>query len=148
MIVERGVLLGIQHFKQRGRRIAAEIHRHLVDFIEQEERIVHARLHHVLNDLAGHGADIRAAVAANFRFVAHTAERHPHELPIRRARDRLTQRCLADARRSDETQDRTLQRLHPLLDRQILDDALLHLLETVVILVEHLFGDDNVSVDL
>ena len=40
MVVERAVLLGIEDLEQRRRRIAAEIHGHLVDFIEQEQRIV------------------------------------------------------------------------------------------------------------
>ena len=37
MIVEGVVLLGIEHFEQRRRRIAAEVHRHLVDLIEHEQ---------------------------------------------------------------------------------------------------------------
>ena len=36
VIVESRVLLGIQHLEQRRRRVAPEVHRHLVDFIEQE----------------------------------------------------------------------------------------------------------------
>ena len=74
MIVEREVLLRIQHFQQCGRRIAAEVHRHLVDFVQQEQRIVHARLGHVLHDLAGHRADVRAAVAPDFGLVTHAAQ--------------------------------------------------------------------------
>ena len=33
------VLLGIQHLEQRRRRIAAKVHRHLVHFVQQEQRI-------------------------------------------------------------------------------------------------------------
>src|SRR5690606_34598268 len=99
-------------------------------------------------DLAGHGADVRAPVTANLRLIAHAAERHADELAIRRARDRLAQRGLADARRPDETQDRALQRLHTLLHREVFDDALLDLLEPVVVLVEHLLGVRDVVVDL
>jgi hypothetical protein len=39
VIQERVVLLGIEHLEQRRRRIAAEVHRHLVDFVEQEHRV-------------------------------------------------------------------------------------------------------------
>ena len=44
VVVERRVLLRVEHFEQRRGRIAAEVHRHLVDFVEQEQRIVHAGL--------------------------------------------------------------------------------------------------------
>ena len=100
MIVEGRVLLRIEHFQQRRGRIAAEVHRHLVDFIEQEQRIVHARLRHVLHDLAGHRADVGAAMAADLGLIAHAAQRHAHELAVGRARDALAERGLAHARRA------------------------------------------------
>jgi hypothetical protein len=74
VIGKRGVLLRIQHLEQRRGRITAEVHRHLVDFIEQKQRIVHAGLGHVLDDLAGHRSDISAPMAADFGLVAHAAE--------------------------------------------------------------------------
>ncbi len=39
MIVELVVLLGVEHLKQRRSRIATEIHAHLVDLVEQEQRV-------------------------------------------------------------------------------------------------------------
>jgi hypothetical protein len=53
VIEERAVLLRIEHFEQRRRRVAAEVHRHLVDFVEQEHRVLRPRLLHHLDDLAG-----------------------------------------------------------------------------------------------
>src|SRR5690606_21563418 len=102
VIVERRILLGIEHLEQRRRRIAAKIHRHLVDLVEEKERVAHLHLREILNDLARHRADIRAAMTADLRLVANAAERHPHELAVRRARDALPERRLADARRTDE----------------------------------------------
>ena len=87
VIEERAVLLGIQHFEQRRRRVAAEVHRHLVDFVEQEHRVHRAGLLHHLDDLAGEGADVGAAVAADLGLVTHAAERQPDELAVHRARD-------------------------------------------------------------
>ncbi|HEY6386936.1 MAG TPA: hypothetical protein VIX91_14765, partial [Candidatus Acidoferrum sp.] len=46
----------IEHFEQRGGRIAAEVHRHFVDFVEHEDRILGAGLLHHLDDLAGKSA--------------------------------------------------------------------------------------------
>jgi hypothetical protein len=51
--------------------------------------------------------DVRAPVAADVRLVARAAQRDAHVLAAERARDALRDRRLADARRSDEEQDRT-----------------------------------------
>ena len=84
-----------------------------------------------------HRADVGAAVAANLRLVAHAAERDAHELAVHRARDRLAQRRLAHAGRTDEAENRSLHVALELPDRQVLDDAFFDLVEVVVILVEH-----------
>ena len=38
VVIEGKILLGIQHFEQCGRRISSEVHTHLVDFIQAEDR--------------------------------------------------------------------------------------------------------------
>src|SRR5438093_556108 len=132
----RAAFRRIEHLEQRRRRITAEVHRHLVDFVEQEDRIHRAGLLHHLNDLARKCADVGPAVAADFGLVAHPAERQPHELAVHRAGDRLRQRRLADARRSGEGEDRRLRLLHQRPDGEELEDPLLDLLEPVMIFVE------------
>jgi hypothetical protein len=80
IVVHEGrVLFRIQHLEQRRRRIAAEVLAHLVDLVEQEQRVGLLRLLHRLDDLAGHRADIGAPVTADLGFVAHAAKRHAHE---------------------------------------------------------------------
>jgi hypothetical protein len=71
VIVEGAVLLGIEHFEQRRGRISAKVGRHLVDLVEKEQRIAHAALGQILDDLAGHGTDIGASMAADFRLVSN-----------------------------------------------------------------------------
>ena len=102
-------------------------------------------LHH-LDDLAGERADVGAAVAADLGLVTHAAERQAHELAVHRARDRLGQRGLADARRADEGEDGRLRLLDQRAHREELEDAVLDLLEAVVVLVEHLFGVLEIAV--
>ncbi len=87
-------------------------------------------------------------MAADLGFVAHAAERHAHELAIGRARDRLPERGLADAGRPDQAQDRRLQLVDALLHGEVLDDALLDLLEPVVVCVQHLLGSREILADL
>jgi hypothetical protein len=74
---------------------------------------------------------------ADLRLVPYAAEGHSHELPAERARDRLAERGLADAGRSDEAEDRSLQFSRELEHGDVLDDALLDLLQAVVVLVEN-----------
>ena len=148
VIVEGVVLLGIEHLEQSRGRIAAEIGAHLVDLVEQEQRVRGLGLAHRLDDLAGHRADIGAPVAADLGLVAHAAERHAHELAAGRLRDRLAERGLADAGRADQAQDRPGQLVGALLHREILDDALLDLLQAVVIVIENLLGSDEILLDL
>ena len=145
MIVEGAVLLGVQHLQQRRRRIAAEVGRHLVDLVQQEHRVLRAGLLERLDDLARQRADVRAPVAADLGLVAHAAQRQPHELAPRRVRDRARQRGLADAGRPDQAQDRPLELLHQRLHGEVLEDALLDLLEAVVVLVEDPLGLDDVQ---
>ena len=80
-------------------------------------------------------------MTADFRFVTHAAKRHAHEFAARGLRDRFAERGLADARRSDEAQDRALHLAGALLHREIFEDAFLDLLEAVMIVVQHVFGE-------
>ena len=136
VIAEVVVLLRIEHLEQRRLRVAAKVGADLVDLVDHHHRIARARIADRAHDRAGHRADVRAAMSANLGFVANAADREAHELAPHRAGDRLSERRLADAGRSDEAEDRPGQFLLELSDGQVLDDAVLDLLEIVVILVE------------
>ena len=140
VVAERMVLFRIQHFKQCGRRIAAEVRADLVDFIEHEHGIVAARLVDALNDAARHRAHVGAAMSADFRFVVNATKAHADELAAQRARDGFAQRRLADSRRADEAEDRAFAVLLELADRKVFDDALLDFLQAVVIRVQDPLG--------
>ena len=86
--------------------------------------------------LPGSDADVGAPVAADLRLVVHAAQAHAHELAPGRLGDALAERGLADAGRADEAQDRALARGIELAHREVLEDALLDLVEAVVVLVE------------
>ncbi len=75
-------------------------------------------------------------MAAQLRLVAHAAQREALELAPERARNRAAQRGLADARRADEAEDRTLRVAAQLHDGEEFEDALLDFFEAVVVFVE------------
>src|SRR5206468_1372610 len=75
MIGERVVLLRIEHLEQRRRRVTAVVGRHLIDLVQQEDRVSYAGRLHRLDDAPRERADVRALVAANLSLVMHAAER-------------------------------------------------------------------------
>ncbi|MNN47062.1 hypothetical protein D3C81_1614660 [compost metagenome] len=82
VVAEGIVLFRVQHFKQCCRRVAAEVSRHLVDFVEQEDRINTSGCLHPLDNPARHSTDIGAAMPADFRFITHAAKRDADELAV------------------------------------------------------------------
>src|SRR3546814_20402265 len=66
------------------------------------QRIANRHLGHVLQDLARHGTDVGATVAANLGFIAHTTQSHAYKLSSGCARNGLHQRGLALAAGSEE----------------------------------------------
>ena len=104
MVAERLVLLRIEYLEHRGGGIAAEVRTHLVELVDQQHGVHRLRVAERADDRAGHRADVRAPVPADLGFVADAAHGEAAELPPERARDRLAQRGLADARRPDEAE--------------------------------------------
>ena len=76
-------------------------------------------------------------MAPDLGLVAHAAERHAHELAVGRLGHRLAERGLAHARRAHQAKDRRLHLVDAALHREVLDDALLDLLQAVVIPVQY-----------
>src|SRR5262245_13187016 len=138
MIAKCDVLFGIENLEQRRSRIASEIRTELIDFIEHANRIARTGTTDVLNDLSRQRTDVRATVATNLGFVTHAAERNSNEFPAHGFGYRSSQRCLADSRRSNETQDRRFALRTQLQHREIFQDAFLDLLEVIVVLIQNL----------
>src|SRR6185369_16719292 len=145
VIPEREVLLWIEYLEQGRRGVAPPIAAKLVDLVQHEDRIVGSRPPDGLDDPAGHRTDIGAPVATDLGLVPNAAKRHAGHLPAKRTGDGLGQARLADTRRTDETEDRfpVLDlsfsllglRLLQLLDGQIFENAVLDLLEAIVVLI-------------
>ena len=100
------VLARVEHFEQRAGGIAAKIGAELVDFVEHDHWIARAGAAEFLDDAAGHRADVSAAMAADFCFVANAAQAHPSEFAAERIGDGLAETGFADARRAQKTENR------------------------------------------
>src|SRR5580704_17255902 len=79
-------------------------------------------------------------MSANLGFIAHAPEREPDELAARSLGDRHSKRGLAHARRAGEAEYGALRILYELADGQEFEDAVLDLLQTVVVFVQDFFG--------
>ena len=145
VVGKRVVLFGIKHLEHGRSGIPAMIRAHLVDFVKQEERVAHAGTNHALDDLTWHRAHVGATVAANLAFVMHAAQSHAHILAARGSGDGLAERGLADAGRTHEAENRRLHLAHALLNGEILENPLLHLFETGVVLVKNAGGGLKVA---
>src|SRR4051794_24769481 len=148
VVAEARVLLGIEHLEHRAGRIATEVRAHLVDLVDHEQRVVGARVAQRADDRARHGADVGPPVAADLGLVAHAADADALEVAAQRAGDGAPQRGLADAGRPGEAEDRAARVALEPAHGQELEDAVLDLLDVVVVGVEHLARVREVEVVL
>ncbi len=150
IVAECIVLLRVQHFEKRGKRVALIACRELVDFIEHQNRIAPAGLAHRLHDVPGQRADVGASMAANFGFIVHAAQAHAAEFKADGFGNALTQRGLAHARRPDKAQNRAAALGIEFAHGQELENPALDLGEPVVIFVEYfsrLFDVDLLGIE-
>ena len=146
MVAEGVVLRGIEDLEHRARRVAPKVGAHLVDLVDHEHRVARAGVAKRADDRPGHRADVSAPVAADLRLVADPADRDPLELAAQGAGDRAPERGLADSRRPDEAEDRTVRVRVQGPHGEVLEDPVLDLLEVVVVGVEHLAGVPEIEV--
>ena len=153
VVAERVVLRRVEHLQQGRRRIARPpAGGELVDLVEQHDRVHRARLDEGADDPARLRPDVGAAVTTDLGLVADAAERDAHELASHRPGDRLAETRLADPWRADEGDDRAVAApavalalvetalVPELAGGEELDDAVLDVVEAVVVVVEHALG--------
>jgi len=87
MVPEAVVLLRIEDLEQGRGRVAAIVTAQLIDFIQQNQRIVLAGLADGIDDPSWHGTDIGPAMAADFRLVMDPAQGHADILAAQGFRD-------------------------------------------------------------
>src|SRR5688572_7288976 len=105
MIPERMILARIEYFEQRTGRIAAEIGREFINFVEHDDRVARTGAAQFLDEASRHGANVGSTMAANFRFVTYASQADPGELAPERICDRLPKACLANTGRAEKAQD-------------------------------------------
>ena len=148
MIRERAVLLGVEHFQKGRLGVSLHIPADLVDFVKDDDRVARARVAQALDDAAGQGADIGAPVAADFGLVMDAAKRDALELSAEGPGYGSAEAGLADAWRAGEAHDGPTRFGFELVNAEELQNAVLDLVEAVVIRVQGLPGIFDVEVVL
>ena len=95
------VLFRVQSFQQGRGRVALIGAADLVDLIQHDHRVGHLAVFQGLHEFTGHGADVGAAVAFDFSFIAHTADTEPIKLPAKGIGHRTADGGFAHPRRAD-----------------------------------------------
>ncbi len=136
VVVHEGVILrGVQDLEQGGGRVAT-FAAQLVQLVQDDDRVSGPGPADCLNDAAGHGPDVGAAVAADLGLVAHSPQGHSLATPPQRLRRGLRQRGLAGARWPHEAEGCAPGIGVQLPDGQVLQDAILGAVQAVVIGVQ------------
>ena len=145
--MESDILLRIKHFEQGRRGVAVNrTFRHFVYLVEDEDGVRTACSLHSLNDSAWHCADVSASVATNLALVVNATQTHSDILPAKRFCNALSEACFSHSRRAIEADDRTLAVLAHLQDCEVLQNAFLHLLHTIMVAIEFLLSRRYVGV--
>ena len=140
VISERVVLLGIEHLEKSAGRVSLIVGGELVDLVEDNKRVVRTRGIYSGNYASGHRGYVSPPVTSDLGFVANAAQSDTLDLAPDSRADRLRDRRLSDAWRTYEAEYLTLYVWRKLAHCEILDDALLYLVKTVVVAVERLFN--------
>ena len=140
MVSELSVLLGVEHFQKSGKSISLIVCTHLVDFIQQKNRVFHSRRADSVGDSSRHRAHIRLSMSSDLRLVPHSSEGDSYVRLVHRFCERPGDGSLSCSRRSRQAEDRAFPFLCEHTHCQVFENPLLHLLQTVVLLVQNLLG--------
>ena len=138
MVGESTVLLRIQYFQKRRRRIAVIRFAQLVHLIQNHDRIGNTAFGNAVHNPAGHCADVGTAMPADISLIPYSAEADPHVFSVKCPGDALSDAGLACAGSADETKNRSGLFLLQIHNRNLLNDTVLDPLHAEVILVQNL----------
>ena len=138
IILEIVILIGVEHLQQRRRGVAVHVGGHLVYLVQKENGIVDLGVSEPADYASRQRRHVRSAVSADFRLVAHAAERHAYKLLARRARNRPHYGRFANAGRTDKAQHGRFEVVRELVNRQVFEYALFDLVKPVMVLGERL----------
>ena len=138
MVGKRAVLLRIKHFQKCTCRIPAIILRQLIHLIKHHDRIRSPASLRAFHDPTGHCAYIRPAMAADLCLITDTPKTNPYVAAMQRLRDTLANTRFSGTRCPHKEQDRSGLFFIERHNCNLLNDTLLYLFQSVMILLQNL----------
>ena len=148
VVVESGILLGIEGLQQCGRRIAFEIGSQFVHLVQHYHGIGGACTGDSVKDTARQRSHVSLAVTAYLGLVVHAAEGNTDVLASQGTGDGLAEGGLAHSRRPVEAENRRFHIALQLEHSQILYYTVLDGVQPVVVFVQHFLGMFEVQIIL
>ena len=141
VVVEGGVLLGVEDFEKGGRGVAVVAHAlYFVNFVEDKDGVADARFFDVLKYAARHSTDIGTAMAADFGFVVEAAECDADVFAVHGFGDAFAEGGFAGAWRTYEAEYGAFEVAFELEDGDVFHDAFLDFFHAVVVAVKNFLG--------
>ena len=148
VIVEGGILLGVEDFQESRCGIALVVVSELIDLVEDEDGVRRASLLQALDDTAAHRTYIGTAVTTDLSLIMHPTEGDTHVLTAEALCDATPKGGLTYPWRAIEAEDGGLHIALELQYRQVLEDTLLDAVEAIVLAVKDLLRPLEVEVIL
>ena len=113
-----------------------EVTGQLVDLIEEENRVGGPAAAHALEHPPRQGTDVGAPVTSDLGLVSDAPQADADEFSVESRGDTAAERGFADSGWANQAEDGSLQLTDQRQDRDMVEDAILHLSEPVVGLIE------------
>ena len=137
IMVDESVVLGrVQHLQQGRRRDRPGNPTHLIQFVQQDDRVARFDPAQRLKNASGQRAHISPAMPANFRLIPHAAKGNAGKFSAQRVRHAFAQGGLAHAGRPDQAKNRAFQLLFELDDGQKFQQAVLDFAQPKMLFVQ------------
>ena len=138
------ILLAIQYFQKSGTGISTIVRTHFVDLIQKEERVAATCLDHGIHDPSRHCAHISLPMTADIRLVMNTTQRNACHFPVQTSCNRIRNGSFAHAGRSHQADNLGGHLRSKLANRDNLQNTLLHLFKTKMIMIQYFSGCLNI----
>ena len=134
------ILLGIQNLQQGRAGVTTIVRTHLIDFIQQKDRVGGARLGNGRHDSAGHGTHIGLPMASDVRLVVDTTQGNANHLSIQTLGNGIGDGGLAHTGRAHQAENLGRHMGRQLPDGNGLQNSLLHLFQAEMVMLQNLGG--------
>ena len=108
VVVERAVLFGVKHFKQRGSGVSVEIRGHFVYLVKNKDGVGRLHFFEAFHYTTRHSANVGFSVSAYFGLVVQTAQTDSRIFPAESRGYTASEAGFAHTRRAIQAEDRRL----------------------------------------